>query len=108
MTIDFFKRTLSNRYIILLINIIISILLFGAIYLVAYVILTIYPITTLGGFFEVIDLLIKIFGIALYGYALIVSAIFIRSKAKKESEKMYGFLFTLLYCIILLILYHAA
>lgn len=94
-----------NRYTILLANILLS----GLIVLVLYAILLLYttinPIETFEEFLDLIDVGLKIIGTLIFMYTVVIGVAFISARKKGKREYMYGYLFTLVYCLSWVVLY---
>jgi hypothetical protein len=96
---------ITNRYTILLVNILLS----GVIIFVLYMILLLYtkinPIDTLDEFSDLIDVALQIIGTLIFVYTVVVGVAFISARKKGKREHMYGYLFTLVYCLSWVVLY---
>lgn len=96
---------ITNRYAILLANILAS----GIVVLVLYIVLLLYtkvnPFETLSDFFDFVDVGLKIIGVLIFTYTVVIGVAFINARKKGKREHMYGNLFTLVYCLFLVVLY---
>lgn len=98
-------KRLTNRYTILIANILLSVTVGLLLYAALLLYVKINPIETFYQFFDFIDIGIKVIGTLIALHVIIVSIGLIRSIRNRKREHIYGYSFAILYCLSFFLLY---